>query len=89
MFTWVPRPWPSGLGIVQGCQSGRADGVLPFQAARTYEEGLPPEIGIPRFRDSAVLVSSRTGEDSLYSSTAQYRPEEPVSVSGTCTGTFC
>ena len=38
----------------------RVDGVLPLPAARTYEEGLPLEIGIPGFRDSAVPVSGRT-----------------------------
>ena len=63
--------------------------MLPLPVAQTYEEGLPLEIGIPRFQDSAVPVSGRTGEDTVYSSTAQYRPEEPVSVLGSCTGTFC
>ena len=71
---------PSKSGKDQGCQSGRADGVLPLLAARTYEEGLLLETGIPRFRDSAVLVSGRTGDDIIYSSTPQYRPDEPVSV---------
>ena len=52
----------------QGCQLGWADGVLPLPAARTYEEGLPSETRIPGFRDSAVLVSGGTGEDTVYSS---------------------
>ena len=56
-------------------------------AAWTYEEGLPLEIGIPGFRDSAVPISGRTGEDTVRSSTARYRPEEPVSVYGSYTGT--
>ena len=60
--------------------------MLPLPAARTYQEGLPPETGIPGFRDSAVPISGRTGEDTVYSS-ARYRPEEPVSVSGSYTGT--
>ena len=53
----------------------------------TYQEGFPLETGIPRLLDSAVSVSNRTGEDTVYSSTARYRPEELVSVSGSCTGT--
>ena len=56
--------------------------MLSLPAAWTHEEGLPTEIGILGFRDSAVLVSSRTGEDTVYSSIARYRPEEQVSVSG-------
>ena len=43
--------------------------------------------GIPGFWDSTVPVSSRTGEDTVRSSTARYRPEEPVSVSGSYMGT--
>ena len=61
--------------------------MLPLSAAWTHEEGLPPEIGIPRLWDSTVLVSSKTGEDTVHSSTARYRPEGPVSVSGSYTGT--
>ena len=61
--------------------------MLPLSAAWTYEEGLPPETGIPGFWDSTVPVSSKTEEDTVRSSTAQYRPEEPVSVSGSYTGT--
>ena len=54
--------------------------MLPLPAARTHEEGLPPEIGIPAFWDSTVPVSGRTEEDTIHSSTARYRPEKPVSV---------
>ena len=61
--------------------------MLPLPGARTYEEGLPPKTGIPGFRDSAVPVSGGTGEDTVYSSTSQYRPKEPVSILGRCTGT--
>ena len=61
--------------------------MLPLSAAWTYEEGLPPETGISGFWDSTVPVSSKTEEDTVRSSTAQYRPEEPVSVSGSYTGT--
>ena len=61
--------------------------MLPLSAAWTHEEGLPLETGIPGFWDSTVPVSSRTGEDTVRSSTARYRPEEPVSVSGSYTGT--
>ena len=61
--------------------------MLPLSAAWTHEEGLPTETGIPGFWDSTVPVSSRTGEDIVRSSTARYRPEEPVSVSGSHTGT--
>ena len=62
--------------------------MLPLPAARTYEEGLPPETGIPGFQDSTVPVSGRTGEGIVHSSTAQYRPKEPVSVLGSYTSTF-
>ena len=61
--------------------------MLPLSAAWTYEEELPLETGIPGFWDNTVLVSSRTGEDTVRSSTARYRPEEPVSISGSYTGT--
>ena len=61
--------------------------MLPLSAAWTHEEGLPPETGIPGFWDSTVPVSSRIGEDTVRSSTALYRPERPVSVSGSYTGT--
>ena len=45
----------------EGCQSGWADGMLPLPASRTYEEGLPPETGIPMFGIGAVPVSCGTG----------------------------
>ena len=61
--------------------------MLPLSAAWTHEEGLPPETRIPRFWDSIVPVSSRTREDTVCSFTARYRPEEPVSVSGSYAGT--
>ena len=61
--------------------------MLPLPVAWTHEEGLPPETGIPGFRDSAVSVNGRTGEDTVHSSTARYRPDESVSVSGSYTGT--
>ena len=61
--------------------------MLSLPAAWTHEEGLPLETGIPGFRDSTVPVNGRTGEDTVYSSTARYRPEEPVSVLGSYTGT--
>ena len=79
----------SGRGRDQGYRSGWADGVLPLPAARIYEERLPLETGIPRFWDSVVPVSSIIGEDTIYSSTARYRQENPASVSGSCTGTSC
>ena len=61
--------------------------MLPLPAAWTYKEGLPLETGTG-FWDSAVPVSGRIREDTVYSSTARYGPEELVSVSGSCTGTF-
>ena len=61
--------------------------MIPLSAAWTHEEEFPPETGIPGFWDSTVPVSSRTGEDKVHSSTARYRPEELVSVSGSYTGT--
>ena len=61
--------------------------MLPLPAARTYEEGLPLETGIPRFWDSTIPVSGRTEEDTIHSSTARYRSEEQVLVSGSYTGT--
>ena len=83
----VPESRPSGPGTDESCRSGGTDGVLPLSAAWTHEEGLPPETGIPGFWDSIVPVSSRTGEDTVHSSTARHRPERPVSVSGSYTGT--
>ena len=83
----VSESWPSGPGIDESCRLGRADGVLPLSAAWTHEEGLPLVIGILGFWGRTVPVSSRTGEDTVPSSTARYRPEEPVSVSGSYTGT--
>ena len=62
--------------------------MLPLSAAWTHEEGLPPETGIPGFWDSTVPVSRRTSEDTVHSSTARYRPGEPVSVSGSYAGTL-
>ena len=66
----VPGLRPSGPGTDQGCRSGWADGVLSLPAAWTHEEGLPPETRIPGFPNSTVPVSDRTGEDTVYSSTA-------------------
>ena len=63
--------------------------MLPLPTAWTYEKGLPLKTGIPRFRDSTVTVNDGTGEDIVYSSTAPYRLEGLVSVSGSCMGTFC
>ena len=83
----VPELQPSGPGTDQGCLLGWVDGVLPLPTTWTYEDGFPPETGILRFRGSAVPVSCGIGEDTIYSSTAQYRPEDPASVSGSCTGT--
>ena len=62
--------------------------MLFMSTAWACETGLPPETGIPGFWDSTVPVSARTGEDIIYSSTARFRPEEPVSVSGCYTSTF-
>ena len=61
--------------------------MLPLSASWTHETGLPLETGIPGFWDSTVPVSSRTGEDTVHSSTARYRSERPVSVSRSYTGT--
>ena len=55
--------------------------MLPLSASGTYETGLPPETGIPGFWDITVPVSSRTGEDTVRSSTARSRHQGPVSVS--------
>ena len=61
----IPRLWDTSVPIIsetsEGCQSGWADGMLPLPAARTYEEGLPPETGIPMFGLGAVPVSCGTG----------------------------
>ena len=83
----VPKSRPSGPGTDESCRSGGTDGVLPLSAAWTHEEGLPPKTGIPRFWDSTVPVSSRTGEDTVRSSTSRYMLEEPVSVLGSYMGT--
>ena len=92
----VPESRPSGPGTDESyrsgrtnesCQSGGTDGVLPLSAAWTHEKGLPPETGILGFWDITVPVSSRTGENTVLSSIARYRPERPASVSGSYTGT--
>ena len=83
----VPGPRPSGPGTDQGCRSGWTDDMVSLSVAQTYEEGLPQKTGIPGLWDSAVPVSGRTREDTVYSSTDLYRLEEPVSVLGSCTGT--
>ena len=61
--------------------------MLPLLAAWTHEEGLPPETGIAGFSESTVPVGGRTGEDTIHFSTARYKSEEPVLVSGSYTGT--
>ena len=61
--------------------------MLSLPVAWTHEEGLPPKTGILGFRDNTVPIHGRTGEDTVHSSIARYRPEEPVSVSGSYTGT--
>ena len=68
-------------------QSSSNSGKRPLSAAWTHEEGFPPEIGILGFWDSTVPVSSKTGEDTVCSSTTRYRPERPVLVSGSYTST--
>ena len=83
----VPESRPSRPGIDESCRSGGTDGVLPLSTAWTHETGLPPETGIPGFWDSSVPVSSRTGENTVHSFIARYRPERPVLVSGSYTGT--
>ena len=45
----VQESRPSGPETDQSCRSGWADDVLSLPATWTYEEGLPPETGIPRF----------------------------------------
>ena len=54
--------------------------MLPLPAARTHEEGFPLETGIPGFWDSTILVSGRTGKDTVHSSITRYRLEEPLYV---------
>ena len=61
--------------------------MLPLSTAWTYETGLPLEAGIPEFWDSTVPVNSRTEEDTVHSSTARYRSERPISISGSYAGT--
>ena len=62
--------------------------MLFLPTAWTHETGLPLETGIPGFLDSTVLVSCRTGEDTVHSSTPEYGSEEPVSVARCYTSTF-
>ena len=49
----IPRLWDTLVPIIggttQGYQSSRTNGMLSLPTARTCEEGLPPETGIPRF----------------------------------------
>ena len=48
--------------------------MLFLSTAWAYETGLLPETGIPGFWNKIVPVSGRTGEDTVYSSTARYMP---------------
>ena len=66
----VPESRPSRPGTDESCRSGGTEGVLPLSTAWTHETGLPPETRIPGFSDITVPVSSRTGEDTVHSSTA-------------------
>ena len=86
----VPESRPSGPGTDESCRLGGTDGVLPLSTAWTHEEGLLPETGIPGFWDNTIPVSSRTREDTIRSSTARYKLERLVSVSGSyaCTSHF-
>ena len=43
--------------------------MFPLPAARTYEEGLPSEIGTLGFGGRVVPVSRGTGANTVYSST--------------------
>ena len=65
MEAGIPRLCDTSVLIIsetsEGYQSGWVDGMLPLPAARTYEEGLPPETGIPMFGIGAVPVSCGTG----------------------------
>ena len=45
------------------------DVMFPLPAVRTYEEGLPSEVGIPRFGDGAVPVNCGTGANTVCFST--------------------
>ena len=56
------------------------------QQPRNMRQEFPQRQGSQSF-DSTVLVSSKTGEDIVRSSTARYRPERSVSVSGSYTVT--
>ena len=62
--------------------------MLPLLAAWTYEEGLPPETGIPGFGDITVLVSYGTRANIICSFTPLCGPGGPVLVPGYCTGGF-
>ena len=61
----IPRLWDTSVPIInetsEGFQSGWADGMLPLPTSRTYEEGFPPETGIPMFGIGAVPVRCGTG----------------------------
>ena len=52
----VPESRPSGPGIDESFRSGGVDGVLPFSATWTHEEGLPLETDNPD-RPEAVVQS--------------------------------
>ena len=56
--------------------------MLLLPTAWACETGLPPETGIQGYWDSAILVSCRTGEYIVHSSTPWYGSKEPDSVSG-------
>ena len=64
------RGYP-GQGQGQGRVASQAGQMVRFhfQQTRTYEKGLPLEIGTLRFGGKAVPVSCGTGEDIAYSST--------------------
>ena len=63
----ILRLWNTSVPIIsetsEGCKLGWADGMLPLPAARTYEEGLPPETRIPIL--GLVQSQSAVGQEQL------------------------
>ena len=87
--TSIPRGFQGRGGGYQG--QGRveaSDDMLSLSLAWTHETRLFTEAGIPELWDSAVLVISGIGANTVCSSSPQWL-EGLVLVSGCCTDAFC
>ena len=63
--------------------------MFPLPSTWTYEARFPVEAGIPRLWDTSIIINSGSCMDTVCSFSPQCGPEEPVSVLGYCTRSFC